>query len=81
MSLAAQLQNYPALPPPPGVKSNFDNPVTQDAALIKVNAVFIALMLPMIVIRIYSKAFISHTLWWDDCKYYAATRSFDNGAD
>lgn len=67
MAVPSALQNIPALPPPPGVKSNFDNPVTRDAALIEANAVFIALMLLLLAIRVYSKARITHTLWWDDC--------------
>ncbi len=68
MSLPSDwLQNLPALLPPPGVQSNFDNPETQSATLIKVNVVFLALMLVMVTIRMYTKGILTRKIWWDDC--------------
>lgn len=71
-SLSEFAQNYPAMQPPPGVKSNFDNPdnpETQSTLLITFNVVFVTLMLLTVVIRIYSEAHITRTLWWDDCRW------------
>ncbi len=74
-SLSDLLQNYPVSPPPPGVKSNFNNPETLGATLIRINVVFITLMLVMVAVRIYSKARITRTLWWDDCGWLSQLRN------
>ena len=65
---AALLSTIPALPPPPGEESNFTNGETLGNVVIIVNSVFLVLMLIAITIRLYTKAFIIRSLWWDDCK-------------
>ncbi|KAH8654975.1 hypothetical protein BGZ60DRAFT_532605 [Tricladium varicosporioides] len=60
------LAQYPAMKPPLGVKSNFINPPSQQPALIILNAVFLALMVIVVAIRLYSKARILRTIGWDD---------------
>lgn len=59
---------YPALPPPHGVTSNFEHPVSQAKALIVINALCITLMLLILGIRVYTKHCIAHSLGWDDCE-------------
>jgi hypothetical protein len=62
------LAQLPALPPPLGVKSNFDNPPNHDASLIVTNTFFLAAMLSVVTIRIYTRSVIIHEIGWDDCK-------------
>ena len=60
--------NLPALVPPPGVLSNFDNPKTLAPSLVAVNVTFIPLMVIAVALRMYSRGFIVHALGWDDCR-------------
>ena len=62
------LATIPALPPPPGVVSNFENPPSEATSIITVTAVFLAFMLAMVMMRIYTKGWIIRSLGWDDCK-------------
>lgn len=62
------LSEIPAGKPPAGVKPNFVDPKSLANAIITVNAVFLALMLIFLTLRIYTKAVLLHNLWWDDCK-------------
>ena len=62
------LRDFPAMPPPPGIESNFDNPPSLALHLIVVNAVFVALMAITVGIRLYVRVFITKALGWDDCK-------------
>ena len=62
------LSEIPAGKPPAGVKPNLVDPNSLAHAIISVNAVFLALMLIFITLRIYTKSMLLHALWWDDCK-------------
>ena len=64
-------RNIPAMPPPPGVESNFDNPPSLALHLIVVNAVFLPLMVIAVGIRLYVRVFIAKAPGWDDCKLVA----------
>lgn len=67
------LSEIPAGKPPAGVEPNFVDPNSLANAIITVNAVFLALMLIFITLRIYTKAMLLHALWWDDCKSHMLT--------
>ncbi|KAI9836483.1 MAG: hypothetical protein M1837_003389 [Sclerophora amabilis] len=58
--------NAPAIPPPPGVTPNFENPESLATELITVNSVFVALMLIAVGVRVWTKSRITHSLGWDD---------------
>ena len=62
------LSQIPAGKPPAGVKPNLIDPDSLGGAIVTVNAVFLALMLIFVTLRIYTKAVLLQTLWWDDCK-------------
>ena len=62
------LSEIPAGKPPIGVEPNFVDPKSLANAIVTVNAVFLALMLIFITLRVYTKAMLLHSLWWDDCK-------------
>ena len=57
----------PALPPPPGVTSNFSNPASHDTATIIMHTLCLILTTLFVVMRIYTRYFISHWLSVDDC--------------
>ena len=59
--------DIPALTPPNGVHSNFTHPKTLRTSLIAVNTTFLLLMVPVVIIRIYSRGYLTHALCWDDC--------------
>lgn len=64
-----ELANLPAIAPPKGVKPNFSDPHdTQKVPLVVLNAVFLALMLVMVLIRLQVRARIQKALGWDDCE-------------
>lgn len=62
-----QLQNEPALPPPPGVLPNFINPPSFSTSVDALEGVFVTLMLIALGIRIYVRTKITRVWGWDDC--------------
>ena len=60
--------NIPALAPPPGSVSNFNDPKTLSTSLIAVLVVFMVLMPAVVGMRLYSRALLSHAVGWDDCE-------------
>ncbi|KAL8906327.1 MAG: hypothetical protein Q9207_002102 [Kuettlingeria erythrocarpa] len=59
--------NTPAMRPPPGVESNFVNPRSQETANIILHTICLVLTTLFLVMRLYTRHFISHWLGWDDC--------------
>ena len=57
------------IPPPPGVKANFHNPVTRGYIIIIMGALLLALVFVFIAIRFYIKVFVAKTHNWGDCVY------------
>ncbi|KAI1150710.1 hypothetical protein F4825DRAFT_452225 [Nemania diffusa] len=69
------LDQIPALPPPPGVQSNFDSPETrEDLAKIVVGLTY-GLMLVFLAMRIYTRIRITNSLGVDDYLSLAAGAS------
>ena len=60
------LANYPAISPPPGVTPNFIDPETRAPLVIVFSAISLGLMLPILVARLYTKAWVLHSSGWDD---------------
>ncbi|KAI9375556.1 hypothetical protein BJX61DRAFT_549254 [Aspergillus egyptiacus] len=60
------LELQPAVPPPPGVESNFDDPPSRQPAIIAMLAVFVSLMLLAVLVRVYARARILKSWGWDD---------------
>lgn len=75
------LAQTPAMQPPNGTTPNFVDPVSRDTALIALNAVFLALMVPVVAVRLYGKAHTVHKIGWEDCRclYSAFFRFSANG--
>lgn len=58
--------NLPAGIPPPGVKPNFANPYSIAPVIIILSAVFTSLMVIVVGMRLFSKAFVIRKLGADD---------------
>ena len=62
--------SLPALPPPPGVSSNFDHPRTEVSSIIIVNCVSIVIMVVFVNIQLYTKVRITRSFpRHDDSKF------------
>lgn len=59
--------NGPALTPPDGVVSDFDNPANHNAEALAVAAVCISLALVAACLRAYSRIFVAKKLQLEDC--------------
>ena len=60
--------NLPAAKPPPGTKSNFDNPQSREVdAYIGIWICF-GITLLFVLLRLYVKLIITHKWAWDDCE-------------
>lgn len=60
------LTNYPVIPPPPGVTPNFVDLETRAPLVIVFSAISLGLMLPIVVARLYTKAWVLCSSGWDD---------------
>lgn len=62
----ASLETFPLQPPPPGQISNFIDPETRGPAVRDLCYIFIVLMWPIFLMRLYSKAWVIRKFGWDD---------------
>lgn len=62
-------EDRPALEPPPGVTSNFDDPYSRGPVLVTVSSILIPTMLLFVIARLYAKFRIIRELQWDDRQY------------
>lgn len=53
--------------PPPGVTPNLENPLSRAHNVIIVNAVFLTFATFFVMLRVYTRAFISRAWGSDDC--------------
>lgn len=68
------LDEEPAIPPPPGITSNFVSPENKAAGFYATASVFLAIALALFAARIYVKGFITRKATWDDCKGFLLSR-------
>ena len=68
----AALSNYPMLPPPVGIQSNFANAKSQDLPFLVVDSLLLGIMGVFFLNRIYTKTFIIRKYSWDDRKLHQA---------
>lgn len=61
------LSKVPIGPPPPGVIPNFVNPKSTAGEATAVTIVFTIVMLLFVLVRMYTKIFVSRSRGWDDC--------------
>ena len=60
----------PLSPPPPGVTSNFVNPVSQATAIKVISTICMLFVFVSFAMRIYVRLWIKRTLQKDDCKTF-----------
>lgn len=60
----------PVVTPPPGVTPNFDAPNPNGTALIVVSIIAIVCTTTVVAARLYTKAFLTRALGWDDCRCF-----------
>ena len=63
-----QLENAPALRPPPGVQPNYVNPPSYESKILALECVFLPLMLIAVGVRIFVRSRMTKIWGWDDCK-------------
>ena len=68
--------NVPALAPPPGVVPNFHNPPSRAGEMRIAMGLCIGITSVLVVLRFYVKFAITHTLGWDDCKFFPRKEVF-----
>ena len=59
--------DVPIWPPPPGVMSNFDHPVTLAKEAHIALGICMGVTTLVLILRVYAKLFITHFWGWDDC--------------
>lgn len=64
----AAFADFPLQAPPPGQVPNFINPETRGPPFLVLCAVFISIMWPILVLGVYSKAWVIRKFGWDDGK-------------
>lgn len=62
------LSKIPAMKPPHGVVSNFDDPYTRGPLFIALSGFAIGFMYLFLFVRFYSKFCTRRKLTWDDCE-------------
>jgi hypothetical protein len=73
LSPTMDLAKIPVLPPPLGVMPNFVNPENRASILIIISTIFLALLLPFVVLRLYTRIWITRTFGLDDGKHALLT--------
>lgn len=70
-SFKAFLDTIPdPLPPPEGIEANYDAPNTNGTTFIIIAVIGILLATLFTAVRIYTKAVLTRSLGWDDCKEF-----------
>ncbi|KAJ3554721.1 hypothetical protein NPX13_g10540 [Xylaria arbuscula] len=71
-----EVLNGPALPPPPGVVPNFDNPPNRNQVAIAVNVACSMVTIVVVFLRAYAKIFCMKKLRWEDYLVVPAFATF-----
>lgn len=62
--------------PPLGVVTNFEDPPSKAQTVYIVMSICLVLVTLLVAIRVYTRARITKSLWWDDCKPSVAARTY-----
>lgn len=63
------ISELPALRPPLGVMPNFIDPKSQAPGVMLANGIITAVMLVFVLLRVYTKAFLTKAIFWEDGTY------------
>ncbi|KAI4119441.1 MAG: hypothetical protein LQ338_007276, partial [Usnochroma carphineum] len=67
--------SMPALSPPPGVESNFENPQSRSSLTVIPSAAIVGITIILVFTRMYTKVYILKSVGWDDYTCMFATLS------
>lgn len=59
-----------AMPPPPGVTPNFDDPESIAHRVVAISVLGAAIAIPVCLLRLYTKRRILRNFGWDDCERF-----------
>lgn len=68
-SLTSDPYLIPAMEAPPGVHSDLIDPPSTAYSTIIILVLVIIISTPFVVLRLYTRKFITRQVWWDDCSY------------
>ncbi len=68
--ISEAFKNVPLASPPPGVVQNLENPQSRSYQVYIISAVFVALSIFFMAVRVYAKVAIQRSRTWDDCQSY-----------
>lgn len=68
MDLSTLPRDTPALQPPPGITSNFDNPYNIKPEINAALGVCLGVSTVLVWLRLYTRFFIIKCHGWEDCK-------------
>lgn len=69
------LSNYPVMPPPEGVTSDFANPPNDGKPEIVGTSLLLCITAIFVLNRVYMKTFIVRKYTLDDCKFFVGCNS------
>ena len=75
-ALASNPYLIPAMKAPPGLHSNLIDPPSTSHPIIVICVLVIVLPTPFVILRLYTRKFINHQVWWDDCSYSYHVNSY-----
>lgn len=64
--IMADLTKIPTVPPPPGVRPNFVDPVKNEGRVVEIVVAFTVISMIFMALRLSTRYFISHALGLDD---------------
>jgi len=68
MNSTFDINDIPAMVPPPGVQPNFDNPETLHDPMLSTAIITTILLVTVVGVRIFTKAYIMRDMKLEDCK-------------
>ena len=70
----------PAIEAPPGLHSNLVDPPSTSYSTIIICVLIIVLSTPFVLLRLYTRKFITRHVWWDDCQCSHRTIRFNSSS-
>ena len=58
-----------SIPPPPGVVPDFVHPVSHASRIVIINIVFCVMAGVMVLLRLYTRLCVTHSIGYDDCRF------------
>lgn len=66
-AMGVDVNDIPLAMPPPGVTQNLAHPASRTYQIYIVSAIFLALTVSFMLVRLYARQYIQRSRTWDDC--------------